>query len=123
MPSPTRRRMLGAGAAAVVGRVGVGVELLAGPAPTFEAWEPAPGAWPAERRDSARTAAAPEMTPPTADPSVEWTAEVESAPNEGVTALVVGDGTALLGGDFRVAAVDLADGSRLWDADVPAEHL
>lgn len=121
MPSLTRRRLLGTGAAAAAG--GVGVELLAGPAPTFEAWEPAAGAWPAERRDSARTAAAPEMTPPTAEPSVEWTAEVESAPNEGVTALVVGDGTAFLGGDFRVAAVDLADGSRLWDADAPAEHL
>ncbi|MFC6729695.1 PQQ-binding-like beta-propeller repeat protein, partial [Natronoarchaeum mannanilyticum] len=71
----------------------------------------------------ARTAAAPEMNPPTGEPSVEWTAEVESAPNEGVTALVVGDGTAFLGGDFRIAAVDLADGSRLWDADAPAEHL
>lgn len=121
MSSLTRRRLLGIGAAAATG--GVGVELLAGPAPTFEAWQPAPDAWPADRRDPARTAAAPEMNPPTAEPSVEWTAEVESVPNEGVTALVVGDGTAFLGGDFRVAAVDLADGGRLWDADAPAEKL
>lgn len=121
MPTVTRRRLLGVGAAAAAG--GVGVELLAGPAPTFEAWEPAADAWPVERRGPARTAAAPEMDPPSSEPSVEWTADVESAPNEGVTALVVGDGTAFLGGDRRVAAVDIESGDGLWATDAPAEHL
>ncbi|WP_306059645.1 outer membrane protein assembly factor BamB family protein [Natronococcus wangiae] len=119
MPSITRRRVL-----AAVGGIGalsigaLGVESVAGPAPTFHEASVPDGDWPAHRRDSRRTAAAPNARRATEEPHVDWEVEV---PDQ--SALVVADGRAYVGGERGVAAVVLEDGSELWTSDAPGETL
>lgn len=109
MPSPTTRREL-LGGVGLAGASVLGVELLADPAPDFEAWTPAAGSWPAARGGPRRLAAAPDATPPGPDAEIEWTAET----NFGTTVVVDDDGVAYVGDEPGVVAVDLADGSVHW---------
>ena len=120
MPSTrhlTRRRLLAGGALA--GSGALVVQLVAGPSPAFEPWEPAPGTWPVARRGPRRTAATLAADPPTDAPSVEWTTETEGGPT-----VVVDADTAYVGGEYRVAAVALSDGTVRWQrTDVTGQLL
>lgn len=113
----TRRQLLAGGALAGGGTLTV--QVVAGPRPVFEPWEPAPGTWPVARRGPRRTAAAPTADPPTDAPSVAWATETDS----GSTVVVDAD-TAYVGGEYGVAAVTLSDGTVRWQqTDVTGQLL
>jgi outer membrane protein assembly factor BamB len=113
----TRRRLLTGGALA--GSGALTVQLVAGPRPVFEPWEPPPGTWPVARRGPRRTAATLAADPPIDAPSVAWTIETDGGP-----AVVADTETAYVGGEFCVAAVALSDGTVRWQrTDVTGQLL
>ncbi len=73
-------------------------------------WQPAPGQWPMDGYDHARTKSNPFATPPRTEPEPAWTYD-ESG---GVDSLVVIDGTVFVRTESALAAVDATDGSERW---------
>jgi outer membrane protein assembly factor BamB len=117
MPSITRRRLLGAGAAAAVG-AGV-VEQTAGPSPTFDATPPDPGSWPMPRYGPRNTGHNPHAAIPRSDPGVAWRTDAGTD----VEALAVADETVFAAGSHGVVALDADDGRERWRALVSAATL
>lgn len=117
MPSITRRRLLGAGAAAAAG-AGV-VEQTAGPSPRFEVTPPAPGSWPMPQYGPRNTGYNPHAAIPREEPAVAWRADAGTD----VAALAVADDAVFVGGSHGVAAFDAADGSERWRKLVSAATL
>jgi outer membrane protein assembly factor BamB len=118
-----RRRRALLGGAAVAGAAGAGLFL------TRSSTDIAPAdttaGWPAPRRGPRNAAFNPDATPPRSEPVVTW-----SAPVGGVDALVVSGGVAFVaesrGADPStggVAALDVADGTVVWDRSEPGATL
>lgn len=70
MPSITRRRLVGAGAALAASAYGVGRLVRGAAAGSFASWTPAAGTWPLRRHDPANTAHSPTASPPRERPTV-----------------------------------------------------
>lgn len=115
----TRRQLLAGGAVATAAGGGyLVIEGTAGPSPTFSAWEADAGEWPATRRGTRRTSAAPGMDPPRGTPETAWTFSGIDAET-----VVVADGAAFVGGQSAVAALSLPDGTLQWTAETEGESL
>jgi outer membrane protein assembly factor BamB len=90
--------------------------VLAGGAARYGAWTPAPlpdveGTWLQPSYDLGNTNHNPTATPPTADPELVWTYDVEGA----VNALAVGVGHVFVGTEHAVYAFEDGAGHSRWD--------
>ncbi|MFB6195124.1 MAG: PQQ-binding-like beta-propeller repeat protein [Haloplanus sp.] len=79
MPSITRRRLLGGGAAVAAGAYGTYRLSRGATDAALASWTPAPGTWPLPRHDPANTAHDPAATPPREAPTVSEVASVPTA--------------------------------------------
>jgi outer membrane protein assembly factor BamB len=125
---PSRRQVVG-GLAALLGGGVVADQVPIGP---YDAWKPAAGTWPTERRGPRNRAAATAEVP--ASPSVDWRVEgpgpglfqpvplVVNADRLYVAASAGLDGKSGPDGPGLVA-YDRADGERVWTAPTTGRHL
>jgi len=113
MPSITRRRLLGSGAATVLAAGAYGAYRLHRGATdaTFASWTPEPGTWPLPRYDPANTAHNPNASPPRESPSVSPVVSASTAARRPRFAPLVGAGHLVAYGSGLVAVP--RDGERL----------
>jgi outer membrane protein assembly factor BamB len=120
MPSITRRRLVGSGAAVALTAGAYGAYRLHRGATdaTFSSWTPAPGTWPLRRYDPANTAHNPDASPPRDPPSVRTVATASTpARQPRFTPLVGADRVAMYGSGFVVRPRE--EGEVVLERDAP----
>ena len=83
------------------------------------------GEWPRPEYDPAVTGQNPDVSGPEGEPEIRWEAEtpVDSTHSMHLPAVVVADETVFVAGGSVVTALDLADGSELWQTGVAEKRL
>ncbi|MFB6167248.1 MAG: PQQ-binding-like beta-propeller repeat protein [Haloferacaceae archaeon] len=124
MPSTTRRRLLGAGAALAAGAYAARRLDRGALDASFASWTPDPGTWPLRRYDPANTAYNPTARPPREPPTVRERRSVATGGRRPRFALLVGhDYLVLHGSGLAVYPRDGGEAARLDPVDAPFAGL
>jgi hypothetical protein len=120
MPSTTRRRLVGAGAALAAGAVGAHRLRHGALDASFASWTPDPGTWPLRRYDPANTAHNPTARPPREPPGLGERRSVATGARRPRFAPLVGhDFVVLHGTGLAVYPRYGGDAARLDGVDAP----
>jgi len=120
MPSITRRRALGTGAALAAGSYAAYRLHRGATDATFDAWTPEPGTWPLPRYDPANTAHNPNASPPRESPTSRVVTSVSTATERPRFAPLVGpDHVVTYGSGLAVYPRGGGDAVRERDAATP----
>ncbi len=80
------------------------------------------GAWPRPEFDSGSTGHNLDVSGPTDEPEIRWEAKTP-VDSMHVPAVVVSDGVAFFAGGSIVTAIDVTDGSQVWQTQIADEHV